>query len=190
MIDVAGIGPGNPNLITLEVIEKIKSAKKVLAFKRVKETLSHIREDIIEIKTLSVVDDYKAEDALVLASGDPMFYGITEYIKKLGVLGNVYTGISSIQYMAAKIKTSWHEMDLVSVHGREYDLSKINRSTIFLTDKVMTPNRISLELAKLNISGEVIAGYNLSYTDEFITRFKIGEEGESRGALAVCVVII
>lgn len=190
MINVAGVGPGNINLITLEVIEKIKTSKKVLAFKRVKESLSDIREDIIEIKTLSQVDEYVDDDALVLASGDPMFYGITEYIKKLGILGEVYTGISSIQYMAAKIKMSWHDMNLVSVHGREYDLSKINSSTIFLTDKIMTPNKISEELFKLGKNGEVIAGYNLSYDDELIERFKIGETGEAPTPLAVCVVII
>lgn len=171
-------------------MDKIKTSEKVLAFRRVKESFKDIRDDIIEIKTLSAVDEYKDEDALVLASGDPMFYGITEYIKKLGILGEVYTGISSIQYMAAKIKMSWHDMDLVSVHGREYDLSKIHKSTIFLTDNIMTPNKISEELFKLGFEGEVIAGYNLSYDDELITRFKIGESSEAPTSLAVCVVII
>ena len=190
VIDVGGVGPGNVNLLTVEVLKAIKSYKTVLAFKRVKETLKDIRSDIIEIKTLKDVDAYKDADALVLASGDPMFYGISEYIKKMGVLGKIYPGISSVQYMAAAIKKSWHEMDLVSLHGRDYDLEKINRDTIFLTDKIMTPNRISKDLFALGKRGKIFAGYNLSYEDELIVEFNLGEAGEENGALAVCVVIL
>ncbi|WP_296256412.1 precorrin-6y C5,15-methyltransferase (decarboxylating) subunit CbiE [uncultured Ezakiella sp.] len=190
MIDVAGVGPGNINLITGQVLEAIKTYEKVLAFKRVKESLSHIRPDIIEIKTLKEVDAYKEANALVLASGDPMFYGISEYIKKMGVLGKIYPGISSIQCMAAAIKKSWHDMDLVSLHGRDYDLKNINRDTIFLTDKEMTPNRISQELFKLGKRGKVFAGYNLSYEDELIEEFDLGETGQEPSPLAVCVVVL
>lgn len=190
MIDVAGVGPGNINLITGQVLEAIKTYEKVLAFKRVKESLSHIRPDIIEIKTLKEVDAYKEANALVLASGDPMFYGISEYIKKMGVLGKIYPGISSIQCMAAAIKKSWHDMDLVSLHGRDYDLKNINRDTIFLTDKEMTPNRISRELFKLGKRGKVFAGYNLSYEDELIEEFDLGETGHEPSPLAVCVVVL
>lgn len=190
MIDVAGVGPGNINLITGQVLEAIKTYKKVLAFKRVKESLSHIRPDIIEIKTLKEVDAYKEANALVLASGDPMFYGISEYIKKMGVLGKIYPGISSIQCMAAAIKKSWHDMDLVSLHGREYDLAQINRDTIFLTDREMTPNRISQELFALGKRGKVFAGYNLSYEDELIEEFDLGETGDQPSPLAICVVVL
>lgn len=190
MIDVAGVGPGNINLITGQVLEAIKTYEKVLAFKRVKESLSDLRPDIIEIKTLKEVDAYKEANALVLASGDPMFYGISEYIKKMGVLGKIYPGISSIQCMAAAIKKSWHDMDLVSLHGRGYDLKNINRDTIFLTDKVMTPNRISQELFALGKRGKVFAGYNLSYEDELIEEFDLGETGQEPSPLAVCVVVL
>lgn len=190
MIDVAGVGPGNINLITGQVLEAIKTYEKVLAFKRVKESLSDLRPDIIEIKTLKEVDAYKEANALVLASGDPMFYGISEYIKKMGVLGKIYPGISSIQCMAATIKKPWHDMDLVSLHGRDYDLKNINRDTIFLTDKVMTPNRISQELFKLGKRGKVFAGYNLSYEDELIEEFDLGETGQEPSPLAVCVVVL
>ena len=190
MIDVAGVGPGNINLITGQVLEAIKTYEKILAFKRVKESLSDIRPDIIEIKTLKEVDAYKEANALVLASGDPMFYGISEYIKKMGVLGKIYPGISSIQCMAAAIKKSWHDMDLVSLHGRDYDLKNINRDTIFLTDKEMTPNRISQELFKLGKRGKVFAGYNLSYEDELIAEFDLGETGQEPSPLAVCVVVL
>ena len=190
MIDVAGVGPGNINLITGQVLEAIKTYEKVLAFKRVKESLSDLRPDIIEIKTLKEVDAYKEANALVLASGDPMFYGISEYIKKMGVLGKIYPGISSIQCMAAAIKKSWHDMDLVSLHGRDYDLAQINRDTIFLTDKEMTPNRISRELFDLGKRGKVFAGYNLSYEDELIEEFELGKTGQEPSPLAVCVVVL
>ena len=108
----------------------------------------------------------------------------------MGVLGKIYPGISSIQCMAAAIKKSWHDMDLVSLHGRDYDLKNINRDTIFLTDKEMTPNRISQELFKLGKRGKVFAGYNLSYEDELIEEFDLGETGQEPSPLAVCVVVL
>ncbi|WP_035102083.1 bifunctional cobalt-precorrin-7 (C(5))-methyltransferase/cobalt-precorrin-6B (C(15))-methyltransferase [Aneurinibacillus terranovensis] len=57
------------------------------------------------------------KNTVVLASGDPLFYGIGSYLaKKLPV--EIYPGISSIQQAFALMKESWHDCTFLSVHGR------------------------------------------------------------------------
>lgn len=57
---------------------------------------------------------------VVLASGDPLFFGIGSYLlKKLGrERVTIYPNISSIAAAFARIKESWHDADLLSLHGR------------------------------------------------------------------------
>ncbi len=82
---VAGIGPGNPKYLTLEVKETIENAEKVVAFGRVSNSLENIRGDIVGIKKVEEIIELlnENENILVLASGDPpCFYGIVEYLKR------------------------------------------------------------------------------------------------------------
>jgi precorrin-6Y C5,15-methyltransferase (decarboxylating) len=61
------------------------------------------------------------EDAVVvLASGDPLFYGIGKaLIERLGPgMLQVHPGLSSMQLAFARVGLSWEDASLVSVHGR------------------------------------------------------------------------
>lgn len=84
MIYVAGVGPGNPKYMTLDVIDAIRDATNVVAFNRVSDSIKNIRNDYIKVSTvkeiLNCIEDHK--DVLILASGDPCFYGILDYLKK------------------------------------------------------------------------------------------------------------
>ena len=54
---------------------------------------------------------------VVLASGDPLFYGIGSYLSsKINI--EVYPYLSSIQLAFAKMGESWQDAYVVSVHGR------------------------------------------------------------------------
>jgi len=57
---------------------------------------------------------------VVLASGDPLFYGIGKaLIERLGPeLLEVHPGLSSMQLAFARVGLSWEDASLVSVHGR------------------------------------------------------------------------
>lgn len=60
------------------------------------------------------------KEVVVLASGDPLFYGIAGYmVEKLGSGSvDVYPHLSSIQLAFAKMGESWQDALLESVHGR------------------------------------------------------------------------
>ncbi|MCR2043855.1 precorrin-6y C5,15-methyltransferase (decarboxylating) subunit CbiE [Anaerosalibacter massiliensis] len=193
MITVAGIGPGNPKLITEEVKEAIIDAESVIAFGRVSESLKDLRKDYIKVKSVNEILNIlsEKENVLILASGDPCFYGILEYLKKKDVnIDNVLPGISSFQYMMGRLKKSWNRASFLSLHGRYNKLENVNNSplTIILTDKNNTPSKISKSLHKLGLKGKIYAGFNLSYSDEKIVLVNIGDDIEDISSLAVVVV--
>ena len=193
MITVAGVGPGNPRYLTVEVKEAIENSRCVLAFGRVGETLKDIRDDFIIVKRVEEVYNHslKNSDLLILASGDPCFYGILEYLKAKGIsVDEVLPGISSFQYMMGKLKKSWHNGEFMSFHGRSGRLEDVLESklTIMLTDSINTPSILSKKLYEIGARGVMYIGYNLSYEDEKILKINIGEEVEDYSSLAVVVV--
>lgn len=190
---VAGVGPGNPKYLTVEVKEAIEEAEYVMAFGRVANSLKSIRDDFVEVNRvediIKRIDEWG--DILILASGDPCFYGIVEFLKKRKVpIKKVLPGLSSFQYMMSKLEKSWQGACFLSLHGRTDGLEKVreNKQTIILTDKQNTPSVISKALHDLGVKGTIYAGFNLSYEDELIEKISIGEKIEDKSSLAVVIV--
>lgn len=193
MLTIAGIGPGNPKYLTIEVLDAIKAAKYILAFGRVAKTLSTIREDIVEVNKVDEVLDYlkDKEDVLLLASGDPNFFGIVDFIKRKGVkIAKVLPGLSSFQYLMARLEKPWQEAKFISLHGRNGSLESVRdyKLSIVLIDKDNNPAFISQELHKLNIKGEMYIGFDLSYDSEKLMKINIGEDVEDYSSLGVVVI--
>lgn len=103
-----------------------------------------------KLKTL--IDEHQQQPIVILASGDPLLYGIG------GWLGRNYPAeqlvfhpnTSSIQSAFARIGKSWQQAEVVSLHGRPLVSlrSKLgnNRLYALLTDAESTPQNIALEL--------------------------------------------
>lgn len=194
MLIVAGVGPGNPKYLTREVYEHILNEPKVVAFGRVNETLNGLRSDMIGVKKVSEIIEYveKYKDLLILASGDPLFYGITAYLKTKGYEPDkICPGISSFQYLAAKCGIPWQSAKFFSLHGRNFDLSELKDSplSVGLVDKSNPPSKISRELFQIGLRGKMIVGYNLSYEEERIEEIEIGRDCCDISELAVVVII-
>lgn len=194
MIVLGGAGPGNPDLLTFEVKREIENAERVIAFGRIKESLKDIRSDIIEIQRtsdlLEFLDD--GEDALILASGDPCFFGISDLLMRKGIkLDKILPGISSLQYFSSVLKVSTSDASVKSFHGREIDFSDMKgRKFFFFTDSINTPSKISEELKNKGYSGDFFAGYNLSYNDEEIVKIRIGEKLPDKDKVSVVMAVL
>jgi len=83
---------------------------------------------------------------VILASGDPLYYGIGGYLsKKIPVL--ILPSLSSIQLAAARAKISWHDVLSISLHGRSmFGLAqKIDgkQKVCLLTDPENNPPKIA-----------------------------------------------
>jgi len=193
MIKVVGMGPGNINYLTMEAINVMKSADKVIAFGRISNTAKIIVENVIEVnKVDDIIENLdKSLNTAILASGDPCFFGIIDYLSKKDiVIEEVIPGISSFQYMMAKLKKSWQDAQLISLHGREEKLDGVikNRLSVILTDRKNNPNFISKKLSELGVIGKIYTGYNLSYDEEAILINDVGDDIEVAGNISVVVV--
>lgn len=124
----------------------------------------------------------KTQDAVVLASGDPLFFGIGRRL--LFCLGSqnvdIYPSLSFIQLAAARFKVPWDDANFISLHGRDgsreyHRMLRLNK-TFILTDEKNSPDVIARNLIKIigetgNLgSWTVYVGENLGLPGERITR--------------------
>ncbi len=100
-------------------------------------------------------------DVGVLASGDPLFFGIgkrlIEYFGQETV--EIHPALSSMQTAMARFKTSWDDARLVSLHGRSHPhpagLLLGYPKTFVFTDRANSPNELARKILEyLNLVGE------------------------------------
>lgn len=193
MIRIIGVGPGNPAYLSQYALELIKNANYILAFERIAEDLGHINPNIRKVSKVDEAADLlkDTDSGILLASGDALFFGIGELVKAKGIdVGEIVPGISSVQYLYNRLGRSYSTNRTYSVHGRDFDFKVLRPGGLysFLIDQKRGANYISKELAGLGHRGQVIAGYNLSYDDEEIIYFSIGETIKEVSSLGVVVV--
>ena len=120
-----GIGMGDRNNITLEALEAVKAADVLIGAKRMLETFSYLNlPSFCEYRAETIagyIENHpEYEKVAILLSGDPGFYSGAK--KLLGYLKGqticTYPGISSVVAFCAKLKTSWDDVKLLSLHGR------------------------------------------------------------------------
>ena len=63
--------------------------------------------------------DKATEDAVVLASGDPGFFGVVRALRAAAIPLAVLPALSSVQRIAAMVGRSWDDVAVVSAHGRD-----------------------------------------------------------------------
>src|SRR5699024_10086409 len=161
-------------------------------FGRIGESLKGIRPDIHEVHRVANLLEYveKYDDLLILASGDPMFFGITNFLYKKGVtVDRILPGLSSFQYLTAFLGLPWQEAHFFSLHGRAFDISELKEHplSIGLVDKHNTPTALSQALKTEGLQGQIIVGNYLSYENEKIETIEIGEDSTIEDGLSVVV---
>ncbi len=184
-INVVGLGTGNIDYLTGAGIKAVKSADIIIGGERQLEDVSVLLNSSQEkyiLKKLSDTTDYIKENSdkniAVIVSGDTGFYSLLGYLKRNlpEKVFNVIPGISSFQYLFAKLGESWENYNLYSMHGRDLDIVKVLENStagiVLLTDNRNSPYYIGRILMKNNFSHiKMIVGENLSYPDEKITEF-------------------
>lgn len=177
MIYIVGLGPGSREYILPKAVEILKNSEKIIGFDRAVQSISFLNKESIVVSSLKEllenVNQSKDLDVSIIASGDPTFYGITNYLKsKIDEEIEIIPGISSFQYLTSKTQVMWSRAYLGSLHGRDEEfLENVikNDCSIWLTDKINNPSRLCEILYENNINARVIIGENLSYEDERIS---------------------
>lgn len=122
-------------------------AQKVPIYKNLKEILRVINTSLKNKKKV-----------VVIASGDPGYYGIANYLithlgkERIEIIPNITT----FQAAFAKIKESWDDALLLSLHGRPMPriapLLKKHKKVGLLTDSNNTPGKIAKSVLSENAS--------------------------------------
>jgi precorrin-6Y C5,15-methyltransferase (decarboxylating) len=116
------------------------------------------------------------ERCVVLASGDPLFYGIGHFLgQSLGPVEIVVEpALSSMQLCFARVGVSWHDAAIASIHGRplkEVLLPLLGKPTIGLfTQDGSSPSAVASFLIDRGLPDyDAVVGERLGAEDERIT---------------------
>jgi len=154
-VNIIGIGQGKKDL-TPAHIKLIQSADLLVGGRRHLEMFAQRKGDTLLITGAieQVIDKIKEamgdKKVVVLASGDPLFYGIgstlSRYLDKKQIL--IHPNISSVSAAFAAIGEPWHDAKIISLHGkncRNFSFSSLAGETkiAFLTDQTRGPKFIA-----------------------------------------------
>lgn len=187
-ITIIGCGPGETDLMTLKGQMALNKADIVAGSKRLindfiknPSTKTLVVENNYQ-KVLDQVSQFLKENKKVvfLVSGDPLFYSYGETILKRFGRDNceIIPGISSVQHAFSRLKESWKEYNIFSLHGfQDIDIQKIfkeNNKFVLLLDP-----KNNLKFIKKNIKpihGSKYQFYilsNLSLPNEKVEKISI-----------------
>jgi precorrin-6Y C5,15-methyltransferase (decarboxylating) len=156
MIPVQVVGLGmSPADLTPKVLEIIREAQVLVGGRRLLDYFPKHRAMKIPLgkdpegtlRQLAALAE--AKRVVVLASGDPNFYGIGPLVVK--VLGAeqvvIHPNLTTVQAACARLKMPWQDATIISLHGRSWELLRAALGQagplIIYTDPVHTPGEIA-----------------------------------------------
>lgn len=209
MISAVGIGPWGRQELTFKAKGLIDSADCLLGSERQLEVvrdldaapgeldeIAHPRAKEIVYKDLkdlcAHLEAHSGKSFVVLASGDPSFYGIAKYLcDKFGKAQvDIVPGISSVQYLFAKAQVDMNDIYMTSGHGRPLNMEKVMlmEKTVILTDGKLGPFQIAEKVLSYGEDPLMIIGESLGSEEEQITIVKASEVKDRAYEINVVIV--
>lgn len=200
MINIVGLGPGNIKLLTEKGREAIAGCDVLIGGKRNLESLTTLfAGETLEIgNNLKEILHFIRENHLnqritVVASGDPMLYGIGKYLSEQLEEGSyeIISGISATAYMFSQIPMNMNDVYITSSHGKTPNFPFIlaHEKVAMVTDEKIGPYEIAREIIKSGLSKVMWIGENLSYEEERITKVRPEDVLETKNYKMNVVVI-
>lgn len=187
-VAVVGIGPGSRDAMTAEVRRAIGEADCLIGAGRMLE-LAAVGQGKFEAVSPDAIADFIENHAeydrfAVVMSGDVGFFsGAKKLLPRLtNCKVEVLSGLSSLAYLCGKIATSYEDVAVVSLHGRQGDIVRPvreHRRLFVLTGGENTVAALCCQLTAAGL-GEVRlwVGENLSYPTETVTHGTAAELSE------------
>ena len=178
MINIIGLGPGNLDYITKKGENLISTSDVLIGGKRNLESIKNFEGEKIVLDSnlreiIEYINNNKEKQISIIASGDPLIYGICRYLSKNidNKMLNMVSGISSLQYIFSKIYVDMNDVYITSSHGKvpDFDYILSHKKVCMVTDSKIGPKQISREIIDRNLNKIIVVGENLSYDNEKIT---------------------
>ncbi|MCP5163382.1 MAG: precorrin-6y C5,15-methyltransferase (decarboxylating) subunit CbiE [Hahellaceae bacterium] len=122
------------------------------------------------------------ENIAILASGDPLFYGIGKWVKENAPSGSLrfYPAVSSVQVACHRLGVSLQDVTVLSLHGRPLAklLTQLRRgqALMLLTDAQSRPQQIAALCVDAGFAdSELVVCEALGYPHEKVTRYHVSQ---------------
>ncbi|ETT77515.1 cobalt-precorrin-6Y C(5)-methyltransferase (cobalt-precorrin-6 methyltransferase) [Paenibacillus sp. FSL R7-277] len=202
LIYVIGIGEDGAGGLTPDSLSIVNNSEVLLGGERQLNFFGRYRGEKIVLQgglkpfTDKLEEVWRERRTVVLASGDPFFFGIAGYlVRRFGPEHvEVIPHYSSVQLAFARLGDSWQDAELISLHGRPIQglAQRIDgrHKIALLTDENNTPAVIAAYLQEFGmVEYEAFVCERLGGAEE-ICRFWTLEEMETREFAALNVVIL
>jgi precorrin-6B C5,15-methyltransferase / cobalt-precorrin-6B C5,C15-methyltransferase len=202
---VVGIGHDGPLGLSAEARTHVETAQVLAGGRRHVDFFPHwpgekvilggdVREFVAALR-----ERYLRKKTVVLASGDPLFYGIGRALLDAIPSADLVflPQVSCVQLAFARVKETWHDARIVSLHGRSpealVDAIKARAAKIaVLTDAKNHPAAIAGLLRQLGAAEEYVmwVGENLGGRDERLSRHRVASLGDETFSPLNVVVLL
>ena len=195
-----GIGTGNKLLLTGQAKQAMDECEVFIGAKRMLETVKDTERPMLAAYKTDEICSYisahpRIKTAGILLSGDCGFYGAAKGLAKAldGHEIEEIPGISSLVYLCAKLKMSWDDMKVTSLHGQDKNIVAYVRDSKRVFTLLGGEKDLRELCAKLVYYGlgnvRLHIGQNLSYENERIIHTTAAElKDYSCGNLAAAVI--
>lgn len=164
-ISVIGVGTGGRESLTTRALTIIQQAEVLAGGRRLIELFPEVQAERVRIGAgvdeviASLVTRLGAKRIVILATGDPNFFGITRVLlrhvprESLTVVPNV----SAMQWAFAKVAEPWEDATFLSVHGRTMErlpeLVRGRSKLCLFTDETNSPPAVARALLEAGVDG-------------------------------------
>ena len=193
----------NPNpWFPPEVMEIIKQGKVFSGGKRHHEIVAPLlpadAEWIDITAPLDAVFEHYHDEVVVFASGDPLFFGFANTIKRKMPDAEIvlYPSFNSLQMLAHRLVMPYHDLRIVSLTGRpwpEFDRALIERAAKMgvLTDREHTPATIAKRMLEYGYTDYTMyVGEHLGNPEkEKVSALTLDEAAEREFAMPNCMIL-
>jgi precorrin-6Y C5,15-methyltransferase (decarboxylating) len=202
-VHVVGVPEDGCLSLTSRAVNVVATARVVAGHPRHREWFPQFKGSFLDMSQVfsgwlaQVLEESEEGGVVVLASGDPLFFGIgTTLLKKLPAdeLAFIPTQ-SSAQLAFARLGLPWQEAGFLSCHGRERSglVSRMQQGELFaiLTDAKNSPQQIAAYLMEYNQPDwRLTVCEQLGATDERISAFSVAELAQRTESFAGLNILV
>lgn len=190
-LHIIGLGVAEQAQLSLDAQQALTATDIVIGSERQLQVVDHLLGEsptltlpkLAELKVLiSTYAEKGMKSAVILASGDPLYYGIGRWFSRQFPEEQLrfYPAVSSIQAACHRLALSLQDVNVLSLHGRPLDKIrtqlKRNSTLVILTDKYSTPQVLAQECIAAGFEESRLSVCEaLGYSHEQVRTFKAGD---------------
>ncbi|POT59534.1 cobalt-precorrin-7 (C(5))-methyltransferase [Citrobacter amalonaticus] len=198
MLTVVGMGPAGLHLMTPAARDAVENADALVGGKRHLAQFPAFCGEKFALganipELLAWIESRQDKNVVIVASGDPLFYGIgTRMVAHFGLERvRIIPGISAVQYLCAQAGIDMNEMWLTSSHGRSVNFDELARhnKVAMVTDGQCGPKEIAAQLVARGKGYRwMVIGENLAMENERLHWLPVSEVGAEYEMNAVVIL--